>query len=103
MVLIFLKYFFKINEIKTGIKKICATGTNTSEKVIDEEPFNIIGIKNGRRKAIMKFVIKIEITVNSIFPFNRFMIIGEAIAVGAIPVINAIWASCEFPDSYNIK
>ncbi len=45
------------------------------------------------RKAILKFVTNIEITENSIFPFNKFTIIGEAIAVGAIAVIKTTSAS----------
>ncbi|MCB0729446.1 MAG: hypothetical protein KDC88_00315, partial [Ignavibacteriae bacterium] len=48
------------------------------------------GIRNGRIKAIVKFVTKIEMTVYSIFPFNRFTITGDAIAVGAIAVIKTI-------------
>ena len=69
-----------------------ATGTKTSRVVTADVLFNNVGIKNGRRKAIIKLVNKIEITVNSIFLFNKFIIIGEAIAVGAMAVIKTTWA-----------
>jgi hypothetical protein len=71
-----------------GIKKTSATGTRTSIKEIDEVLFNNAGIRNGSKKAITKFVSKIEITVYSIFLFSKLIIIGDAIAVGAIAVIN---------------
>jgi hypothetical protein len=47
------------------------------------------GIAKGSRKAITKLVNRIEITVNSILPFNKLTITGDAIAVGAIAVIKA--------------
>ena len=69
-----------------------ATGIKTSIIVTLDSLFNNVGIKNGNKNAILKLVTKIDITVNSIFLFNRFIMIGEAIAVGAIAVINATCA-----------
>ena len=57
-----------------------------------DELFKITGNKKGSRKAIEKLVNNIDITVNSMFLFNKFIIIGDAIAVGAIAVINTTWA-----------
>jgi len=79
--------------VEYGIINTVATGINTSKKVKVEELFNKIGSRIGRRNAIVKLVSKIEITVNSIFLFNKFIIIGAAIAVGAIAVIKITCAS----------
>ena len=88
--LILEKYFLITSERKKGIKNISATGRRTSIEEIDEALFNMTGIAKGRRNATAKLVTRIEITVNSILPFNKLTITGDAIAVGAIAVIKAI-------------
>ncbi|MCB9248355.1 MAG: hypothetical protein H6613_07320 [Ignavibacteriales bacterium] len=97
------KYLLIINERKKWNQKTSATGRRTSEKETVEELLSMVGIKKGSKKATAKFVNKMEITVNSILPFNKFIITGEAMAVGAIAVIKAICASCKLPEKLNPK
>jgi hypothetical protein len=81
------------SDIKRGIKNMVLTGISISKTEIPVPVDKKAGIKNGRRKAIVKLLKIIEMTANSILPLNRFIIIGEAIAVGAIAVINAASAN----------
>ena len=78
---------------KRGTIKMVLTGNSISETEIPVPIDKRAGIKNGRRKAMVKLLKMIEITANSILPLKRFIIIGEAIAVGAIAVINAVSAN----------
>ena len=78
---------------KRGIKNMVLTGISISKTEIPVPVDKRAGIKNGSRKATVKLFTIMEITANSILPLKRFIIIGEAIAVGAIAVINAVSAN----------
>jgi uncharacterized protein YhdP len=85
-----------------GIKNTVATGIKTSITEMLDELLSIAGSRKGSKKAMLKFVTNIEITENSIFPFNKFTIIGDAIAVGAMPVIKTTSANVKL-NSFRIK
>jgi hypothetical protein len=87
---IFVVYFLTIFDNRNGINNTVATGIKTSRIEIFVEELINAGSKKGSKNPIVKFVKIIEIAVNSILPFNRFTIIGEATAVGAIAVINTV-------------
>jgi hypothetical protein len=76
-----------ISDNNNGIRKTVNTGIITSKNVNLEKPFINAGRRKGNKKAIEKFVSIIETTVYSISLFKSRIIIGEAIAVGAIAVI----------------